>query len=182
MAIGDIYPYRRSTLMRDPRFGTGSLLFDMQRQMNRIFEDVFDESPQGNRFGGTFPPLEVSQDDNRIEICAELPGVREEDVELSVEDGVLTLSGEKKSERKEGGYTERSFGRFERRISLPSNVDAERCQAEFRDGVLTVTIPKDAAKSRGRRIPLGGAARQQGGVSPEDSLIEQREGGEKPQG
>src|SRR5690606_28806010 len=60
----------------------------------------------------------------------------------------------------EGGYSERSYGRFERRVSLPSNVDEEACSAEFRDGVLTVTIPRSAAKARGRRIPLGSGDRK----------------------
>src|SRR5690606_10282910 len=126
MAFGSLSPYRRSSMVtREPRFGTGSLLFDLQRQMNRMFDEVFDsDSPRG--FGGNYPLMEVSQDDKKIEICAELPGVKQEDIELHVEDGVLTLSGEKKSERKdESGYSERSYGRFERRVTLPSNIDEE---------------------------------------------------------
>lgn len=169
MASGNLTPYR-STMPRD-RAGAGSMLFDLQRQMNRMFDDVFGaDAPRGG-LGSTFPPLEVSQDESKIEICAELPGVREEDIDLNVEDGVLTLSGEKRSERKdESGYTERSYGRFERRITLPSNIDAEHCAAEFRDGLLTITIPKDDRKGRGHRIPLGRSA--QGDGDPADTSQE----------
>ena len=83
--------------------------------------------------------------------------MKEEDIDLSIEDGMLTLCGEKKSERRdeEGGYSERSYGRFERRITLPADIDEEHCSADFRDGVLRVTIPRTEAKQRGRRIPLG---------------------------
>jgi HSP20 family protein len=158
MASGNLTHYRPN-LPAGQHLGSGSLLFDLQRQMNRMFDDVFgSDAPRGGALGGLggFPALEVSQDENRIEICAELPGVKEEDVDLTVEDGVLTLSGEKRCERKdESGYSERSYGRFERRITLPSNIDPEHCEADFKDGLLTVTIPKDEKKGRGRRIPLG---------------------------
>ena len=86
--------------------------------------------------------------------------MRADDVELSIDDGILSLTGEKRSERKdESGYSERSYGRFERRIALPANVDEDACSADFRDGVLRVTIPRSEAKSRGRRIPLGRGGR-----------------------
>jgi HSP20 family protein len=80
----------------------------------------------------------------------------EKDVELLMEDGVLTLRGEKKSqnEDKERGYSERMYGRFERRIALPHGVQEEGANASFRDGVLTVTLPKSAEAQKGRRIPI----------------------------
>jgi HSP20 family protein len=119
--------------------------------------------------------MDISQDDKKIEICAELPGVQQEDIDLNIEDGVLTLTGEKKSERKDdSGYSERSYGRFERRITLPSNIDEEQCKADFVQGVLKITLPKSAAKARGRRIPLGLSAPQKGG-KPEDALIDQKD-------
>lgn len=174
MAFGSLTPYRRGRMLaREPGFGTGSLLFDLQRQMNRMFDDVF-ETDSPRRSGGSYPLLEVSQDDKKIEICAELPGVKQDDIDLNVEDGVLTLSGEKKSERKdESGYSERSFGRFERQITLPSNIDEEHCEAEFKDGVLRVTIPKSAEKSRGRRIPLGKGGQAKSASQAEGALIDQ---------
>ena len=75
----------------------------------------------------------------------------------------MSVSGEKRSERKdESGYSERSYGRFERRIALPTNIDEDKCKADFRNGVLTVTIPRAAEKVRGRRIPLGTTGQQPG--------------------
>jgi HSP20 family protein len=167
MALGYLTPLRRGSLSGGGAFGTGSL-FDLHRQMNRLFDDLFDSgdgAPALGRGGGAAPALEVHQDDDKVEISAELPGVRQEDIDLMVEDGVLILRGEKRTEKtdEQRGYSERSYGSFERRIALPANVDEERCSAEFRDGVLTVTLPRSAEKQRGRRIPLGqsGEARPQ---------------------
>lgn len=165
MANGYLTPWRPGSLTRSP-FGTGSV-FDLHRQMNRLFDDLI-ESPAGSlgapALAATgWPQLEIDQKDDQIRVVAELPGVDEKDVELTIEDGVLSLSGEKRSERKdESGYSERSYGRFERRIALPSNIDEDKCKADFKNGVLTVTIPRVAEKARGRRIPLGTSG-QQGG-------------------
>src|SRR5687768_17584905 len=165
MANGYLTPWRGS-LSRSP-FGGGGSLFDLHRQVNRLFDDLI-ESPAGSSgappLAATgWPQLEIDQHDDQIRVVAELPGVDEKDVELTIEDGVLSLTGEKRSERKdEGGYSERSYGRFERRIALPTNIDEDKCQADFKNGVLTVTIPRAAEKARGRRIPLGTSG-QQGG-------------------
>lgn len=149
----------------------GGGLFDLHRQMNRLFDELFDTSGDTSGGGtglsglGARPALDIHQDDDRIEITAELPGVKEEDIDLTVEDGVLRLTGEKKSSREDSqsGYRERSYGRFERRITLPSNVDEEKIEADFRDGVLTVTLPK-AEKERGRKIRLGQSSRSEQGL------------------
>jgi HSP20 family protein len=161
-------PWRRGSLAGGGSFGSGSL-FDLHRQMNRLFDDLFESGPLATTSGGgTFgmstgwPQLEIEQQDDQIRVVAELPGVDEKDVDLSIEDGVLTLSGEKRSERKdENGYSERSYGRFERRIALPSNIDEEKCAAEVNNGVLTITVPRAAEKARGRKIPLGGGSSTQ---------------------
>lgn len=164
MARGYLAPWRGGSSLAPIGLesGFGGSLFDLHRRMNRLFDNLLEQSDGDGRTlsGATLaaPALDIGQDDKQIEITAELPGVKEEDIDLSIEDGVLTLSGEKKSERKdeERGYSERSYGRFERRLALPSNIDEERCSAEFRDGVLRITIPKAEEKQRGRRIPLGG--------------------------
>lgn len=154
-------PWRRGSLTSGGQYPAGGSIFDLHRQMNRLFDDLFEQGPGGQSLtqagrGGGWPQLEVEQNDKQIEVIAELPGVEEKDIELQIEDGVLTLSGEKRSERKdESGYSERSYGRFERRISLPSNIDDEKCSANFTNGVLRVTIPRAEEKARGRRIPLG---------------------------
>lgn len=169
MANRQLSPYRRGSLPTVGFGGSpGSSLFDLHRQMNRLFDDLFDTAPMPGQSGSqsqtslSAPALEVHQSDDKLEITAELPGVRQEDIDLHVEDGVLTLSGEKRSERtdQERGYSERSYGRFERSISLPSNVDEEACKAEFRDGVLKITLPRAAEKQRGRKIPLGESGQQ----------------------
>jgi HSP20 family protein len=135
--------------------------------VNRLFDDLLgDDSSapsQGLSAGTGWPQLEIEQQDDSVRIVADLPGVSEDDIDLRIEDGMLTLAGEKRSERKsENGYSERSYGRFERRVSLPPNIDEDQCSADFRNGVLTVTIPRSEAKARGRRIPLGSGGGAQG--------------------
>src|SRR5690606_14294228 len=98
MAYGYLTPRRRGSLVTGGPSGGG--LFDLHRQMNRLFDDLFDQHGDSGvyaRAGMKTPALEIHQTDDRHEITAELPGVREEDIDLTVEDGVLTLRGEKKS-------------------------------------------------------------------------------------
>lgn len=165
MARGYLTPWRGGSLAPTGFGGMGGSLFDLHRRMDRLFDDLFQQrggegGSQLATAGFQAPAIDVDQNDKQIEITAELPGVKEEDIDLSVEDGMLTLCGEKKSERRdeEGGYSERSYGRFERRITLPADIDQEHCSADFRDGVLRITIPRTEAKQRGRRIPLGSQA------------------------
>lgn len=176
MAIGYLSPYRRLSLPSG-RFGgfggsgTGPLL-DLHRQMNRLFDDLFNQEGDSGSFaqaGMAAPAMDVHHGDGKLEITAELPGVKEDDIDLSIEDGVLILRGEKRSSRsdEESGYSERSYGTFERRITLPNNVDEEKCSAEFKDGVLTISLPASEEKARGKRIPLGNRGGQ---------TIEQRQG------
>lgn len=160
MARGYLTPFRGGSLTPTGFGGLGSSLFDLQRRMDRLFDDLVDQRAGSGQLASTGfqnPAIDIDQNDKQIDITAELPGVKEEDVDLSIEDGVLTLCGEKKSERRDeqGGYSERSYGRFERRITLPANIDEEHCSAEFRDGILRISIPRVEGKQRGRRIPLG---------------------------
>jgi HSP20 family protein len=168
MANQNLTPWRRGSLTSGgSALGGGGSVFDLHRQVNRLFDDMFDSRSRGGASsswmggGSAWPQLEVEQHENNIQVVAELPGVKEDDIELTIEDGMLTLSGEKHSARKdENGYSERSYGRFERRISLPPDIDDDACEANFQDGVLTVTLPRSEAKARGRKIPLGGARKQ----------------------
>lgn len=170
MAFGYLSPNRRGTM-------AGGSLFDLNRQINRMFDDLFDQDGDSGfyaRSGISAPAMDIHRDDDKIEITAELPGVKEEDIDLTVHDGVLTLRGEKKAARTDErrGYSERSYGSFERRITLPQDVDTDQCSADFSDGVLTITLPVNAEKARGKRIPLG--RRQGESGSDEGKLIEQR--------
>jgi HSP20 family protein len=105
-----------------------------------------------SRFGGSqlalewSPRCDVSETDSEIVVNAELPGVAATDMDVSIHDGVLTVRGEKRSERNEEeegrAYSERFFGSFQRSISLPSNVDEEKIEASLKDGILCVRLPK----------------------------------------
>ena len=105
--------------------------------------------------GPLFPVVDVRESTDELVLQAELPGLHSEDVSVSVENGVLTISGEKKQEIEEGQegseyrLIERRYGRFERSFTLPRSVDAGKVEAEFANGVLSVTLPKaEAAKPR----------------------------------
>lgn len=105
------------------------------------------------------PASEASQDGSAYRIALELPGVAEEDVHLTVEDGVVTVKGEKKTTREEKGetwyFSERQFGSFTRSFRLPADADDAAVKAETKDGVLTITIPKKAApEAKSKRIPI----------------------------
>lgn len=104
------------------------------------------------------PAAEASQTGNAYRIAVELPGVAEDDIHVSVEDGVLVIKGEKKSEREEKGdswyFSERQFGSFSRSFRLPADADAAAVKADIKDGVLTVTVPKKPEKTATARVPI----------------------------
>ena len=117
---------------------------------------------QGQGDVGTFvnASMNVSETDKEIRITAELPGVTEQDIDISLDDDVLTIRGEKKFERKDDKenfhFVERSYGTFQRSLRLPFPVDPEQVQASFENGVLTVTVPKTGRQERSRRIQVQG--------------------------
>ena len=120
-----------------------------------FFHDVLSESrPLARSFR---PALDLREEDGAYLAVVELPGLGKEDVTLNLEDGVLTIKGEKQSERDEEQdglrHTERSFGSFQRAVRLPKEVDAEGISAEMTNGVLTVRIPK-AAKAKRKLITI----------------------------
>ena len=141
---------------------------DLQHEMERMFEDL--ERLTGiEPFIGTrtashmfLPALDISETKDQVRVTAELPGLNKEDVEISVEGNSLILSGEKKEEReeKEGGYhrSERYYGSFSRLVSLPTEVNFDKAEATFKNGILTVMLPKtEEAKQRHRKIEIKGA-------------------------
>lgn len=126
---------------------------ELEEFENRLW-NLFSRLPARARGGGQesmtvtewVPLVDVVEDEKEYLIKAELPEVKKEDVKVTVENGVLTISGERKAEHEEKGKTyhriERSYGRFERSFTLPDSADAEKVSAEFKDGVLYVHLPK----------------------------------------
>ena len=134
-----------------------SPFFTLRREMDRLFDDAFRGFGLSTFGGLNWPQVEVVDRDKEVRVTAELPGLEEKDVELRVEDNVLILRGEKRTEFDDADrqYSERSYGRFERHLALPAEVDDERANATFRNGVLTVTLPKtERARQQARRIPI----------------------------
>ena len=138
-----------------------SLVRRMQREMNRVFSQAgLDFTGQGGDGQGAawIPTTEISLRDGNLVISAELPGLSEKDVKVEVNDDFLIIRGERKVEQQEGDggvrRTERRYGQFYRAIALPEGADSEHARAEFKDGVLHVTIPVPQAQKNVREIPV----------------------------
>lgn len=170
MSVRDLIPWGRGTNAPVPsrmRDEPASPFLTLHREMNRLFDEVFSGFGTGALApamrGLGWPSVEVVETEQGLRVSAELPGLDEKDVELFIEDGILTLRGEKRSETsdKERGYTERSYGRFERSIALPLAVEEDKAEASFKNGVLSVVLPRSAkSPERGRRIAINGGTPQ----------------------
>jgi HSP20 family protein len=161
MNMRDLIPWARSQQMAPGRYRDENDPFmTLHREMNRLFDDVlrgFDMPLGGTSRAGGWPHVEVVETDKDVRVSAELPGLDEKDVEVLMHDGVLTIRGERKSEidDKDRSFSERYYGRFERRIPLAWEVEEDRIAANFRNGVLTVTMPKSAeSRPQMKRIPI----------------------------
>jgi HSP20 family protein len=138
----------------------------LRQEMDNMFEDFFEGfsiEPLGgmSKNRGFMPRINVSEDEKAMEISAELPGMDEKDIELTLNDGALTIKGEKKSEHesKEKNFyrVERSYGSFQRTIPLGSQIDESKVDANFKKGVLKVTLPKVIeAKPAAKKINISG--------------------------
>jgi len=141
---------------------------EMRSEMDRLFDTFLGRSffgrpaPSGSAEPATTlaPNVDIRENDKEIIVEAELPGIEEKDIQVTVRDGVLSLKGEKKSERDEKKDTyhviERSYGSFERSFALPDSADQDQIKADFNKGVLRVVVPKraEAAKAE-KKIPIG---------------------------
>ena len=137
----------------------------LQRDMNRIFDDFFtgfNTFPAGRSegsWGGFSPTVDIKESEKELTIKAELPGINEKDIDVSLANDVLTIQGEKKEEKEEKDkgyyYAERSFGSFRRVLPLPAGVDTQKAEASFKKGVLTITVPKtEEARSKVKKIAI----------------------------
>ncbi len=131
--------------------------------LHNEMDDLFDSFFRGldRPFAGykAWPAIDVAEEDNAIVVRAEVPGCKAEDIDISVFGNKLTISGEKKfaEEKKEKGYyhVESSYGSFRRELTLPTDVDPKKIEAECKDGVLSITLPK-AAQSKAIKVKIKG--------------------------
>ena len=149
-----LVPWRRSDLAKPWP--------SLRNEMNRLFDDFFtqDFMPQPFRSMGEWAPaLDISETDEAVVVKAELPGLEANDVEVTLQDNVLTIKGEKKEEKEEKSKNfhrvERSYGQFERSFRLPTAVKGDKVEAAFKNGVLTVELPKaEEAKAKSVKIKI----------------------------
>lgn len=161
MARNPLAPFRSG-------FGGGDPFLSLHREVNRLFDDVFRSGVSGPTDDGDtgFIPalINVSETDNELRVTAELPGVSPDEVDISLDDGVLTIRGEKRFEKKDNRenyhFIERSYGSFQRSLRLPYATDPDQVQATFVNGVLTITLPKNKSQERSRRIQIQGRSGQ----------------------
>jgi HSP20 family protein len=153
--MSNISRWQRPELTVWPTFGR---LFSLRDELDRLFEGPFDGPSRTSQLLGVWnPAVDLYEDNNNLIVKAELPGLKREDIEVSLHDGALSISGERKDgekvENAEVRRTERFVGRFQRTITLPSSVKADKVGAQYKDGVLTVTLPK-AEEAKPRQIQI----------------------------
>ena len=144
-------------LTRVSTWPTLGRLTDLRDEIDRLFESPLSRTSE---FLGWSPAFDVYEEKDNFIVKAELPGMKKEDINVSLHDGDLIISGERKSETRSEGTeiyrAERFFGKFQRSIPLPATVAASNVKAEYKDGVLTVTLPKsEEAKPRQIEVNIG---------------------------
>ncbi len=164
MPITDLLPWRKteSRDLAEQRESANSLQTFEQR-MNRLFDDFFGRSWMApslldESWSAFRPRLDIMERDDALEISAELPGLDRKDIDVSLSEDMLTISGEKQTEREqEKGSVyrmERSYGSFRRQVALPCEVEADQVEATFKNGVLTITLPKVCADEDRNKITV----------------------------
>ncbi len=167
MALSDMLPAKRGRGRGGVgrRRGDRSEMTNLQREMNRMFDDFFTgfnlfPSRIEESLSHFAPNIDVKETPKKIKVTAELPGMDQKDISVSLEDDFLLITGERKEEKKEDDeeyfYREMSYGSFRRMIPLAAKVDADKVEAEFKKGVLKVTLPKlaGAESEKGRKIEI----------------------------
>ena len=165
MSVRDLIPWSRGNNQAPTIYRGDDMdpFLSLHRDVNRLFDEAFRGFDTPSLFGrmrtgnGAWPNVEVSETDKEIRVTAEVPGLEENDIEVFLEDGVLTLRGEKKSESEDNSrqFSERYYGRFERRLVLGREVEQDKVAATFKNGVLSVTLPKTAkAQANAKRIAI----------------------------
>jgi HSP20 family protein len=131
---------------------------NLRDEINRLFDVPFGDFARESEFFGWAPPLDVYEDKDHLIVKAELPGMKKEDIDISLHQGSLIISGERKEEshgnEAETSRAERFFGRFQRALELPKPVDPTKVTASYKDGILTVTLPK-TEEAKPKQITVG---------------------------
>ena len=133
-------------------------MFSLQREMNRMFDSFFRGVDEPSLLNSTWiPAVDVAEENDVYVVKVELPGVNKDDVKITLESNILTIRGEKKVENevKEKNYhrTERSYGAFQRSFTLPTSVKSDEIDAVYKDGILTVALPK-AEEAKPKQIEV----------------------------
>lgn len=133
---------------------------DMPQTFSSMLDRFFNESVNSRGFAGFTPHVDACETEKGYEIEVALPGVRKEDINIDFQEGRLTISGERRFEKQEDGrryqMLETQYGAFTRTFYLPDNVNPEKISAQFQDGMLLVTVPKDEQKTMKRQITISG--------------------------
>ena len=161
MELKKLMPWNRNPFAASTPFSDDSGPFQaLHHQINRLFDDFFTGSDLPmSRVGlsQSWPRTEVADTEQEIKITAELPGMDEKDVQITLRDGVLTIKGEKKSEEEKPDYSERWYGQFQRMMTVGPDVDPDQVSASFKNGVLTIVAKKKPAEQRVEKsIPING--------------------------
>jgi HSP20 family protein len=167
-----------------------TLLRGIQREMSRAFGQGLQGRRTGNGNGLSttiwVPPIEVQYKDGNFVVSAELPGLRDEDVSVAITDDSIVISGERQEQHEEtqGGMrrSELRYGQFYRAIPLPDGADPEKAQAEFKNGVLQITLPVSEARSNVRQIPVQTATSSQSASGQAGSQTAGQSTQQKPTG
>ena len=161
MELNDLVPFKNRR-REAARAGALSPFERMHEEMDRIFDDFLPQIGSGREFDrrvGLLASVDLSETDDALEVTVDLPGMEEQDIDITLRDGALAIRGERKheSEEKKKNYyrSERAYGSFTRTIPLPCEVDEDGVQAKFKKGVLTVHMPKSQeAKDHERKIAI----------------------------
>jgi HSP20 family protein len=148
MNMRDLVPWSKNRELETRREAPMTSLLSLHREMNRMFDDFLREIDAPGRIGTAWPSIEVSESDDQVRVIAELPGLEERDVEVTLADGVLTLKGHKKVESNGKSYSERWEGEFARDIDVGEDIDADKVGASFKNGVLTIVLAKKPEAER----------------------------------
>lgn len=157
MAFSDLIPWGRDRdRTPDRRPDDDNPMVSLQRDLNRVFEDFWGrfDSPFGNGISAG-PRTDISETDEAMLVSVDLPGLDEKEIEVNVTDDMLTIRGEHEEKSEKDGFSSQSRRSFHRMIPVPPGVDADKTGAEFKRGVLTVTLPKtEEARARVKRIDV----------------------------